>query len=205
MYLQCQDLHVFELVSSHGLHIFPIRFGGCFSIGHYERKLEDFNAREAASGIARQCPDDINHAVFSLVIQLHRCAAQLHSWVGFKLDTTTRFFFNLVHPRFVHVQPNVGLRCHEGMKLECHHWRLRQSDDARSSYCCCNTCLQKGTTLNHVIVSKKLKIKPITNLKQPYNALKSNAFTEHSRHKPQCIQRNSREKQQKQGAQGVAD
>ena len=132
-------MRFFELIGCHGLHIFPIGFGGGFGIGHHERKFKNFNAWEAPSCVAWQGPDNVDHAIACLVIQLHRCTTQLHSRVGFKFDATTRFFFNLVHPCFVHVEPHVGLRCHEGVKFQgdgllgktCEGWGSQRSGGAR--------------------------------------------------------------------------
>ena len=68
----------------------------------------------------------MSDAVLGLVIQLHRRAAQLHGRIAFKLDTAAGLFFNLVHPRFVHGEPHIGLWRHEGVKLEC-YGLLRQA------------------------------------------------------------------------------
>jgi hypothetical protein len=73
---------------------------------------------EAAGGVARQRPDDVDHAVARLVVQLHGRAAQLHGRVGLELDAAARILFDLVHPGLVHVQPDVGRRRHEGVELE---------------------------------------------------------------------------------------
>ena len=110
---------VFELIGRHGLNILPVGLGSGFCIVHHEGQFKYFNPRETARCIAGQCPNNVDNAIARLVVQLNRCTAQLHGGVGFKLNATARFFFNLVHPCFVHVEPHIGLWRHEGVKLQC--------------------------------------------------------------------------------------
>ena len=118
MDLQGNHMGVLEFVSGHGLDVFPISLGSGFGICHHERQLKYFDARKASCRAAWQGPNHIDHTVAHLVVQLHRCAAQLHGGIGFELDATARVFFDLVHPCFVHVEPHIGHWSHEGMKLQ---------------------------------------------------------------------------------------
>ena len=137
VYLQSNDVRFLELIGCHGLHIFPIGFGGGLCVGHHERQLKHFNAGETTCGVARQCPDDVDHTVAGLIVQLHRRTAQLHGRVSFKFDAATRVFFNLVHPCFVHVEPHIGLGRHEGVKFEGHCLLGQTSEGWRCKGRCC--------------------------------------------------------------------
>ena len=77
----------FELISGHGLNIFPVSLGSCFGIGHHERQFKHFNAREATCRVAWKCPNDVHHAIARLIVKLNGRTAQLHGGIGFKLDT----------------------------------------------------------------------------------------------------------------------
>jgi hypothetical protein len=94
-------------------------------------------------------PDNVDHAITGLIVELHWRATQLHGGIALEFDATTRFLFNLVHPGFVH---QTARRWTTGdMKV----WNLRVTD------CCANPLragaprataaevLSKGTTLNH--------------------------------------------------------
>ena len=157
MHMQRQHLCVLELIGGHGLHILPIGPGGRLGIGHHEGQLKHFHPREAAGRVARKRPDNIHHAVFGLVIELHGGAAQLHGRVGFKLDASAGLFFNLVHPDFVHVQPDVGQRCHEGMKLE-RDGLLRQAAQGRRSKCYSSGGFEECASLNHGTLKVSRKV-----------------------------------------------
>jgi hypothetical protein len=118
VHLQRDDLRVLELVGRHRLHVLPVRLGRGLGVGHHEGQLEHLDAREAAGRVAGQGPDDVDDAVARLVVQLHRRAAQLHGGVALELDAAAGVLLDLVHPGLVHVQPDVGLRRHEGVELE---------------------------------------------------------------------------------------
>ena len=118
--MQGNELSFLEFIGCHGLDIFPISFGCGFSIVHHEWQLKNFHAWESTCRVARQSPNNVDHAVPRLVVQLHRRAAQLHGGISFKFDASARVLFDLVHPCFVHVEPHIGLRGHEGVKLQSH-------------------------------------------------------------------------------------
>jgi hypothetical protein len=102
VHVQRKHLRFLELVGALGLEVLPVGLGGGLGVVHHERQLEDLDAREAPGRVARQRPDDIDHAVARLVVQLHRRAAELHGGVGLELDATAGFLLDLVHPGLVH-------------------------------------------------------------------------------------------------------
>jgi hypothetical protein len=118
VHVQRQHLGFLELVRALGLEVFPIGLGRGLGVVHHERQLKHLDAREAPGGVGRQCPHDVDHTITRLVVQLHRRAAQLHGRVALELDAPTAFFFNLVHPRLVHGEPDVAHRRHEGVELQ---------------------------------------------------------------------------------------
>ncbi|MDT4855061.1 hypothetical protein FQZ97_893990 [compost metagenome] len=152
MHLQGDRLHFLELVLGDGLHVFPVGLGGGFGVVHHERQLEYLDAREAARRVARQRPDDVDDAVARLVVQLHRRATELHGGVGLELDATARVLLDLVHPGLVHVQPHVGLRCHEGVELE-RDALLGHAHQGGCAECHGGTGLEQGSALDHEKVS----------------------------------------------------
>ena len=64
-----------------------------------ERQLENLQPRETTGGVARQAPDDIDHAVLDLIHKLRRLAAQLHRWVKLNLQLAAGFLLDLLDPR----------------------------------------------------------------------------------------------------------
>jgi hypothetical protein len=111
-------------------------------------QLEHFDAREATRGVARQGPDDVDHAVLGLVVQLHRRTAELHGRVGLELDAAARVFGDLVHPGLVHVEPHVGLWRHEGVELE-GDALLGKADERRGAEGHGRAGLEQGSALDH--------------------------------------------------------
>ena len=135
--LQGDNLCFFELIGCHGLHVFPICLRGSLCVGHHERQLKHFNTWEATCGVPWQRPNDVNDAIACLVVQLNGRTAQLHGGVGFKFNAAARFFFNLVHPRFVHVEPHIGLWRHEGVKFQRDGLLCKTSQCRRCNSSCC--------------------------------------------------------------------
>ena len=151
VHLQRDHLRVLELVGRHGLHVLPIGLGRGFGIAHDERQLEHLDAREAAGRVAGQRPHHVDHAVARLVVQLHRRAAQLHGRIGLELDAAARVLLDLVHPRLVHVQPDVGRGRHEGVELE-RDRLLREGAEGRGAERRGDAGLEEGSALDHGFV-----------------------------------------------------
>jgi hypothetical protein len=152
VHMQGQHLHVLEFIGCDGLNVFPVGLGGCLGVVHHERKLERLDARETACRVAGEGPDDVDHAVLGLVIELHGRSAQLHGGVALELDAAARLLLDLFHPRLVHGQPHVGLWRHEGMELE-RDGLLRQAAEAgRPKRDGGGRGLEQGATLDHGVL-----------------------------------------------------
>jgi hypothetical protein len=106
-----------------------------------EGELEHLGAREAAGRVAGQGPDDVDHAVLRLVVQLRRLAAQLHGREDLDLDLAAGQLGDLLGPRVEQLRVRIGLGRQEVMQPQRHlgcsgraHTKQRRSGHRRRAH-----------------------------------------------------------------------
>ena len=92
--VDAEQLDAGELVHRVGLDVFLERDRGGLALGHHERQLEDFRFGEAAGRVAEHGPDQIDDAVLGLVVEIRRCAAELHGRIELELEPAARGFLD---------------------------------------------------------------------------------------------------------------
>ena len=132
-----EQLDVGGLLAEVGVGIFlrGARVGDA-AAGGDERQLEHLGRGEAAGGRARQRPDDIDHAVARLIVELRRRAAELHRREDVDLDLAARVLLDHLGPRRQHLGVAVGHRRQEVVQFQ-RHLRLSErgtSDGWRSKH-----------------------------------------------------------------------
>jgi hypothetical protein len=158
---------------------------------------------KAAGGVAGQRPDDIDHAVLGLVVQLHRRAAELHGGVGLELDATARLGLDLLHPGLVHVEPHIGLRRHEGVELQRHRLLGQRGQGQARRARRRRRRISAGCDVESWLSPKKTMVANLTHLAK--GATTGNALRGTPRTRTSQPQADAGKQQQQQGAHGVAD